>query len=213
MEKETRYYWAFSQLYALLSASLRRPSIELAKSILDGSYAQALGDLMKPMDEPAIKDALKRVRSFVAQVADYLPRNLRLELEVEFNRLFVGPDTVPVAPYESWFVNQVNGERRLMCDAAFEVRRSYQEAGFVLDNGYRDLPDHMATELRFVSELTKRMAQSPDSIVQDETRLALFLENHLKLWAQDFANGVSQHSRCAYYQGVAALTATVVELS
>lgn len=125
------------------------------------------------------------------------------DLRAEYTRLFIGPAGPPCPPYESVYrdgdapgeLGPVNGP------ATMAVRRWYAEFGVRPADGHSDLPDHIATELEFAAYLA---AQGLGE------RLDQFLDEHLRVWADEFLASVEDETRDAFYASLAATTREVI---
>lgn len=136
-----------------------------------------------------------------------------LELEKEYTRLFITayPETV-APPYSSVYLDK---ERIIWGKSTAEAARLYQAAGLGISQDFHDIPDHVATEMEFVSHLIleQRRNSSPEA---DKThKLASierqFVAEHLCKWAPLFLGSVSEHSRVAFYSGIALLARKFIE--
>lgn len=137
------------------------------------------------------------------------------ELEREFMDLFVIPNPRYVAPYESvyrdqWTFDPALGaepgqgpaplimERLLMGESTMAVRQAYLEAGVLPE---KDLPDHIANELRFMAYLWAREAEAHG----DEARAWAELRNefrqaHLLKWISPLRERVAECGQSGYYR-------------
>ena len=91
------------------------------------------------------------------------------ELKVEYARLFVGPYELKAPPYGSVYLD---GERRVMGNSTMEAIRLYEEAGLVIDQGFKELPDHIAVELEFMYYLIHKEVEALEKS-EKEKALAL----------------------------------------
>ena len=125
-------------------------------------------------------------------------------LEVEYNRLFVGPGRPQALPYESAYRTP---RGMLMGPAAQGVTQRYAEVGLVLAPDRHDLPDHVATELGFMAYLAMQEAKAQDRDAQVWiNRERAFLKDHLMAWLPHFCREVQQASRHPFYTALADLT-------
>ena len=124
-------------------------------------------------------------------------------LELEYNRLFVGPGKLPCPPYES-----VHRKDRPEMDiglvlgpSVLDVKNRYAEAGLVVSGNFHDLPDHIAVELEFMCFLC---AKELESKVTDERERWRKMEKefvglHLKPWVAEFASKLSASTTSPFY--------------
>lgn len=111
-----------------------------------------------------------------------------VELEFDFNRLFVGPTRLQASPYESTYRNT---DRALMQDETLAVRRFYEKAGLVVSNKNVDPDDHLALELEFVCYL---LENSMENEMYDQLYQA-FVQEHLFQWIEKHAELVREHTQ------------------
>jgi TorA maturation chaperone TorD len=129
-------------------------------------------------------------------------------LLVDYTRLFLGPTDILAKPYGSVWLTE---EKTLMQDSTMNVSELYREAGFELDEQFRELPDHVAVELEFLYLLTFREHQA--ILRNDSSALAslsslkkTYLGRHLGRWMPQFAAAVERGARSAFYRELAMLT-------
>jgi DMSO reductase family type II enzyme chaperone len=131
-------------------------------------------------------------------------------LEIEYNRLFVGPGRPQAPPYESVYRDP---RGLVMGPTARDVERRYAEAGLALAPDYHDLPDHVAMELGFMAYLTMQEAEAQGKDVRvwlEKERT--FLRDHLIVWLPRFCQRVREKSQHPFYATLAELTMTFVNL-
>ncbi|MGC8593411.1 MAG: TorD/DmsD family molecular chaperone [Nitrososphaeria archaeon] len=121
------------------------------------------------------------------------------ELEIEYNRLFVGPGHVLCPPYESVYrKDRPPLERGLvMGPSAVDVQRRYLEAGLQMSKDYKDLPDHIAVELEFMHYLCLKEAEE-----RNEKWIKMqmdFLRMHIKPWYREFVRCIKKHTKSEFY--------------
>lgn len=118
----------------------------------------------------------------------------------EFERLFVGPGSVPCPPYESFWRRDVPSlvQGVLMGPCTTELVSLYTAMGLLLSRSSAELPDHVAVELEALSVTATR----PDGAA---IAVALVAE-HLSLWLPAFCEAVLRASRHPYYRSLARTT-------
>jgi TorA maturation chaperone TorD len=130
------------------------------------------------------------------------------QLLVEYTRLFLGPTEAVARPYGSVWLE---ADGNLMQESTLAVESLYHEAGFEMDEGFRELPDHIAAELEFLYLLLFREAEArvrgdPDALQSIADLRKRFLERHLGRWAGPFTHAVRAGTRSAFYRELAGLT-------
>jgi putative dimethyl sulfoxide reductase chaperone len=91
------------------------------------------------------------------------------------------------------------------------------EAGLEVDEGFRDLPDHIAAELELLYALLFREARA--AMTRDEAegataadRRRRFVAMHLGCWVGEFAAAVRSGAETAYFRRLADLTVKFVAM-
>lgn len=193
---------ARADLARLLAACYYEPGPEFAEEHVFDAMRAAAATV-----DPALADIAERIgRGFVATAGD--------ELLVDYTRLFLGPVDILAKPYGSVWLD---ADAPLMGDSTMAVLQHYEDAGFEVDEGFRDLPDHIAVELEFLYVLLFREAEA--HLRQDTETLAglarmrqRFLGEHLAQWVGPFAAAVATGAQTPYYRDLAELTARFVAL-
>lgn len=68
------------------------------------------------------------------------------DLMIEYARLFVGPYSLIAPPYGSYYLDG----GIVMGETTVAVKQIYELAGVMLNENFKDLPDHIITELEFL---------------------------------------------------------------
>lgn len=129
-----------------------------------------------------------------------------------YNRLFVGPQPQRAHPYESVYRSP---DGIVMGEATMQVVRAYTEAGLVLGDDCRELPDHIYIELEFMAYLAREEAlaranEDENSAVTHLRRQMVFLRDHLTCWVPYFCNRVIEADPNGYYGQVAVFLADFI---
>jgi TorA maturation chaperone TorD len=195
-----------SQLYAALAQGFCKPEAAVAEEdSLAETLRRAAAAISAERLEPIADETVDSLTIF-----DDEPEPALRALEMEYNRLFVGPGRPQTPPYESFYRDKWG---LVMGPSARDVERRYAEAGLALAADHRDLPDHVATELGFMAYLATQGVQA-----QDEERQLwlerehLFLRDHLSEWLPVFCRRVEEASQHPFYTALAELTETFVSL-
>lgn len=120
------------------------------------------------------------------------------ELVTEYERLFVGPGTIPCPPYEAvWRSDRPKHEQgTVMGRSTVRTKEIYRELGMRLRPGEVELPDHIAVELEALAQ-----AWTTDHTVQADALVGL-----LQGWLPPFAASVAANSQLEFYRNLAELT-------
>lgn len=129
---------------------------------------------------------------------------------VDHRNLFVGPDRLRAAPYESVHVSE---ERLLFEESTLRVREAYAEFGLAAPHLNQEPDDHVGLELEFMATLAQRAVDDPDQAGRYLTALAEFIGEHVGAWVPGFADQVVAEARTDLWRGLGHLLAGTVELS
>ena len=186
---------ARADLARLLAACYYEPGPEFAEERVFDAMREAAATV-----DPALAEVAERIgRGFAATGGD--------ELLVDYTRLFLGPVDILAKPYGSVWLD---ADAPLMGDSTMAVLQHYEDGGFEVDEGFRDLPDHVAVELEFLYVLLFRLADA--SMRGDEATLRgadtmrrRFLAEHLGAWIGPFATAVRGGAESTFYRELASL--------
>ncbi|MBI2288258.1 MAG: molecular chaperone TorD family protein [Chloroflexi bacterium] len=187
---------ARADVYGLLSQAYYTPEISFLKGDFLATLLRALGSL--------------EVDSFAGEVKNlegYLQALSKSEeLSLEYTRLFRGPVKAKAYPYESMYI-----EGGMMGTSTLDVLRRYGEAGVAIEEGFKDLPDHISAELEFMHYLCRRELDALQRGADDEARRfrdrqQSFLREHLNKWVPRFTSLIQQYAAMPYYLTIAEIT-------
>jgi putative dimethyl sulfoxide reductase chaperone len=135
-------------------------------------------------------------------------------LLLDYTRLFLGPNEVIAHPYESVWIGNPATVMGKSTDAVLEL---YRAGGYDIDEGFRDLPDHVACELEFLYLLLFRENQARAQEDGDAGAAAMalrrrLLDEHLGAWIGPFTAAIAGGAQSAFYRELAALTGRFVGL-
>lgn len=193
---------ARADLCRFLSACYYEPAVEFAEEKLFDSILIAAQEV-----HPDLVDSAHQLgETFAAQ--DLQP------LLVDYTRLFLGPMLAPAKPYgSSWLPTQAPTED----NPPLAVLDLYNEGGFDMDDGFMELPDHIAVELEFLYLLNyKHNAAAATGKVDEaaavESLQRRFLSEHLAAWVPPFAAALAANAETAFYRELSGLTEQFVRL-
>jgi putative dimethyl sulfoxide reductase chaperone len=129
----------------------------------------------------------------------------------EYNRLFIGPNTLPAPLWESVYLGR---EHLLFEEQTLQVRKCYQQHGLHFINENNEPEDHIVIELEFMSYLTQEVFESEDDaytkkLIEDQIH---FLSEHLGKWAPKFCEKLIKSTDSSLFQSVALLLMEYIEL-
>lgn len=157
---------------------------------------EAFAEEPAAQEDPAIRDAVMRIIQAPAEDIE--------GFEFEFNRLFVGPEELLAAPYETVYLSN---ERVLMRQATLSVRRAYEQAGMQVNAKNVEPDDHAAYECAFMAWLAGRGDEKAD-----EAFLA-FAKDHLSRWVPQHAAAIREKTANEVCLGFADLFESAVALA
>ncbi len=195
-------------LYRLLSLALYEPSAALGNLLTNqeacSNLEQAAGAVTGAAGAKAVRQMVQAWQS-----------TRRLDLEVEYNRLFVGPATPPCPPYQSVYdVERSAADYGTMVGPtteAMEKRLRAEGLGVTLDHA--ELADHAAVELELMWYLLAKAAETEDEAdaapyLQRANELA---QQHLAPWMTQFGSCVVKEARHPFYRATGKLLEQFVQ--
>lgn len=128
------------------------------------------------------------------------------ELLVEYARLFVGPSALPAPPYGSCYLE----DGRVMGKSTLDVEGWFYRQGLVMLPQFKDLPDHIAVEMNFMSflsdfELAALNDGDGEKAIFYRHQQEEFLTTHPLAWVQAFTAAVEKNSKLPFYPAAAAI--------
>jgi len=206
-------------IYSLLSQCFFRPSEELVASMnqenLPESLANTVGVLMGGSHKEKAEKELVKIKNFCSQTEKKSPAETLRLLKVEYNRLFVGPGHVLAPPYESVYKTRDKDNQLgiVMGEDTIAVRKLYRQAGLEIADSFKDLPDHIAVELYFMSYLCNLEFLSADEEEESQAEILKikelqkeFLIDHLGTWIADFSQAVDKETSSEFYRSIARIS-------
>ncbi len=192
---------ARADLSRLLAACYYQPGPEFAEEkVFDAMLGAAT------VIDAALASAVRRIGAAFDAVEPQ-------ELLIDYTRLFIGPLDTIARPYGSVWLD---ARQSLMQDSTQSMLALYAEGGFEMDEGFRELPDHIAAEMEFLYLLLFRQAEAcSKGDAQERTRVAglqrRFLDEHLGRWIEPFTTAIAAGAQTAFYRELAGLTRHFVE--
>lgn len=191
---------ARADLVRFLAASFYQPGPEFSEEgLFESMHACAA-----LIDTDLARDCAALGAAFAAEPEE--------ALLIDYTRLFLGPVEALALPYASVWLTR---EKTLYQDETAAVLAMYEAAGFEVDEGFRDLPDHVAAELEFLYRLLHRAyvaAAGQDAAAQDEARAQAreFVQQHLGRWLPGFLDAIERNAGTAFYRQLARVARAVL---
>lgn len=127
----------------------------------------------------------ERVRAAILRIAQAPVADIE-SFEHQFNRLFVGPEELLAAPYETVYLSD---ERVLMRGVTLSVRKAYEEAGMQVSAKNVEPDDHFAYECAFMAYLASGQ-EAEGNAAAFET----FARDHLARWIPKHVAAVRENT-------------------
>ena len=191
-------------IYRQLARFFSYPDVDLV-NFLSGEEMEEHAESCRCLGiEP--DESIGEIVSWLHECSD-LQTALR-ELEVEYTRLFITAyPSIPAPPYASIYLEH---DRLVWGNATIEALEIYREAGLKVSDDFRDVPDHIAAELEFVSYLISSQLKASEK--SDNERLSKmlsiqdrFLADHLLKWSISFFDMVTESTGSTFYRESSAL--------
>lgn len=183
-------------LYAILSCVFSSPPTpEFIDQLSDPEIADGLSDMGVEVDFAAMTD-----------------EDLQI-LNDEYAYLFSGPGP-HLPPYES-----VQRLGQMLMELGDALDHEYEQSGLVLEPILRGRPDHLASELAYMSHLCRLESAAflntdkPDFIKAEgaKSRQRAFLLEHLSCWAPEYCSTVENAAKQPFYIQFATLATVFIE--
>jgi TorA maturation chaperone TorD len=178
----------------LLAACFYEPDKEV---LLENELFENLGKHMKTV----CPDAASFAESMKKTIEEYSSEDLK----IAYAKLFVGPFGLLAAPYGSVYLDEGG---RVMGDSTMEVIKCFEEEKLTRSDDCKDLPDHIAIELEFVSflafkELNALEKSDTDAADKYAAKQQSFTNDFIKPWVPEFCEKIKNGTDNKFYQDLA----------
>ena len=127
------------------------------------------------------------------------------KLEQEYQRLFVGPDSILVPIWESAY--QKN-DKTLFNQYTLKLRKRYNKFNLVIKDIHKRPDDHLGLELAYIAELNKAILNQRNNKNKLLKEQQQFLEEHLLNFFASFKAEVVNQTKLKFYQQLVELLET-----
>ncbi len=128
-------------------------------------------------------------------------------LRRDYTALFVGPQNLLAPPYGSVYLEPA--KRQVMGESTQDVMRLYRQAGLEVSREFKQPPDHIRLELRFMSQVIKGVIDALSESDADWERAGAlvntqlgFLQRHLVAWVKPFTHLITENSSTGFYSAL-----------
>lgn len=195
------------------------PDESLVAALTDNVAGQSLLLAGKTPD-----DAYDRLRTYLVALKQADSGRID-KLRSSYIRLVDGPDLVDAYPWESMYTSH---RRLLFQKSTLEVRESYREFGYKLQEQGKVPDDHISLECAFMAQMAQRTADSfaawcdgrvpaakpttdthsdLESLLDGQVR---FLAEHMHVWLPRYADDLNSRDEESLYARVACMIAAFV---
>lgn len=195
-----------ANLYQLFSKAVQYPVIELAESLLNGTFYSSIEQSINWVNakDGMYNSGLEKLNKIRENKDGYSPDELLKKMEKEYNRLFLAPEKAIVSLYERDYTDKST----TLNLASIEKAYSGIESDVLTD--HHKLPDHIATELSYIAYLGQQegeawlqsdMLEAKKWKVKERT----FLVHHLRKWGISFFVDVERSTELDAYKAIASV--------
>lgn len=154
-------------------------------------------------DDEVQNEGLTLLKSFYENIPQITNEEFN-SLKEEYSRLFVGPDHLPAPPWESVYLSK---ERIIFDEHTLAVREFYKKWGVSTQNKNKEPDDHIGFELEFMSILIDKSLTALNEDDLDSLKNTLegqkeFLETHLLVWIEEFADKLVKNTEHSLFKGL-----------
>ncbi|MFQ5750366.1 MAG: molecular chaperone TorD family protein, partial [bacterium] len=195
------------EIYLSLAIAFGRPGRQRFCQQNEGSFLtfllpQTRAYLLSEFRKPTLQ-----LFSFIKQNAEQMDDQFWQNLEIEYNRLFVGPYSPKAPPYESKYTNP---SQQMLNSCRVCLLEDYGQENLNLKQDFYDLPDHIVVELEFMAllcekELHARINHNTEKALKYLLKQYDFLVNHLSKWCSEFSKEIASKSKSILYHSLAVL--------
>lgn len=191
--------YVFSLLHKMLGAE---PTRALMDAVSSGESLQAVS-----LFESGDSDAAEKLKGVLSSCGDMDEEKLE-QVKDEYTRLFIGPDKLIAAPWESVYTTK---ERALFQESTLAVRSWYQNYGYAPAQAPNYPDDHISLMMHFLALTTERAAVCvrDDMLCGYRNMLEgqkLFEQNHILNWVYQYADDMDKsRTKLLYPQLVRAM--------
>ena len=186
-----------SDLRLLMRFHDRETDLELLETLKD--FPDNLG--LKLQNEVSIK-CCDLMRQAIKALPTTIDSKLLDHLAADFAAIYLN-HRLQASPCESVWIDE---EGLMQQEAMFQVRQWYQQYGLAAENWRIRPDDHLVLQLAFIAHLFEL-----DTKIETLQQAALFLDEHLLRWINDFAKRVAAHCNTDYYARLNLLTEQYLE--
>ncbi len=195
MDDSQEWFNARGLMYTFLSVFYRG---ELQRGLNFLGDTTILQELSKCHERPALAAAAQKLLAETVGQEDrpeYMER-----LAADYQRLFIGPGSIPAPPWESVYCSR---EKLLFGEPDLLVRHAYRRDGLMVKHS--EPADHIALELAFMAYLCRIGSKEKKRFYEILHTQQNFLEEHLLQWISRWGDDIIQNSQTVFWRNLAAV--------
>lgn len=198
-----------AKYYRLISKFFRNP---IKKNLIFGLEREEFRNLKEDGVEkyPGLKEGIEKIHGFVTDSdSDEVAKQIQEDRDKIFQNGF--------NPTE---FSQTDANERKVKELQNKLKEKYKDQGWDYEDFEESLspkPDHISMQSRFLFYLTKEIRKEIVNREAEKVQNLLsttnsFFNNHIKNWVPSFTDKLYGKSSTDYFQGVAILTNTFIEI-
>src|SRR3989304_1676514 len=194
-------------IYAALAECFKEPSEEFVDDIASGRLEEVIKEGLSQLNIPVPGEMLMSLHLTKEHGFKDDIISVYEKLKADYHSLFFPLYVVPVeSVYKEWSkTDEVSGAMKgekgfIMGDPAVEMINRYRMAGIEIPQTYKDIPEHIALLLEYVSLLCDH--------AEKEDR-ACFVSSHLD-WVEALRIDIHKYSESSFYRYVADITVAFI---
>jgi len=119
------------------------------------------------------------------------------ELEIEYNRMCVGPTRLVAPPYQSVYLGN---RRQMFTEITDSVLLCYQEIGLKENNSRGEPADFFGNELEFLYAIYTKLHHQESDVRELQVLASKFLHEHIGKWYQNFLADIRNGTKMEFWQ-------------
>ena len=195
------------QFAEIVSADLRSLIVlhdrELAKELITALKESGFPDGMGlVLTSEKGEKARKLMEEGLASIPDQVTDEAIDALAADFADIYL-THGIQASPCESVWIDE---EGLMMQEPMFQVRAWYEKYALAAEDWRQRSDDHLVYQIQFLSYLLSR-----ENLLESLADGAIFLDEHLLRWIDEFATRVATRCATPFYAGLAVLTAAYMD--
>lgn len=195
-----------ANVYQLLAKAVQPPTLELAESLINRNFYSEVEKSVQWVNEREgmYNRSLEKLKKASENEKVENPAELLKEMEEEYEKLFPFAAQNGISPYESDYGDKTRDS------VVASVLKAYKGEDTIILSKAMDAPDHISTELEFLSHLSRlegeawqkgQMLEAKKWRIKERT----FIVHHLRSWGASFFDKFEQSAELEVYKAIASI--------